>query len=107
MGTRAGTRDTLMMLRLRKKHACVILQDNASNRGMLKKTKDFITYGPVEQSTVDELKKNRKQVNEKPLVFSMAPPRGGYERKGIKKTHAQGGVLGFRKEMNTILKKMM
>lgn len=107
IGIRFDVRDTLMMLRLRRKHTCVILDDSVTHRGMLKKVKDFVAYGPVEQSTVDELKKARKQLNEKPLVFSMAPPRGGFERKGIKKSHAQGGVLAYRKEMDTLLKKMM
>lgn len=108
IGSRAGVRDTLSMLRLRKKHTCVLLEDNAHTRGMLQKTKDFITFGPVSDETIAALRKARKPVHDdKLVVFNLAPPVGGFERKGIKKSFVQGGVLGPRKELDSLLKKMM
>lgn len=99
-------KDTLFMLRLRKKHTCVILKATPSILGMLQKAKDYITYGPVSKETVDALKA-RKSLVEGQLVFAMAPPKGGFERGGIKKTFMQGGVLGKRDSMNELIKKMM
>ena len=109
IGTRQPVRDTLSMLRLRKKHACVIMKDSVHLQGMLKKTKDFITFGPITDATVAELKKARKPAHDEKgtLVFNLAPPVGGFERKGIKKTFVQGGALGKRKEMDKLVKKMM
>ena len=107
MGTRGDTRDTLFMLRLRKKHACVILDDNTINRGMLAKAKNYVAFGPIKQESIDALAKARKPVDTKKPVYHLAPPKGGFERGGIKKTFVQGGVLGFRKEMDTLIKKMM
>ena len=40
--------------------------------------------------------------------FRLTPPKGGYEKKGIKKQYSIGGALGYRKEaINILLKKMM
>lgn len=51
------------------------------------------------------------QFEEKYMIkpfFRMAPPIGGFERKGIKMPFARGGVLGNRDEkMSELLKKMM
>ena len=109
IGTRAPVRDTLMMLNLRKKHTCVIVKDTVHARGMLTKAKDFVAFGPVTKETVDALSKARKPIAKKKdtSVFALAPPKGGFERKGIKKSFTQGGALGARKEMDTLLKKMM
>ena len=107
IGSRKGVRDTLSMLRLRKKHTCVILDDSPNVQGMLHKSKDFIAFGPVSDETIAAVQKARKPVHDGKLtVFNLAPPIGGFERKGIKKTYVQGGALGPRKEMDTLLKKM-
>ncbi|MEM2954600.1 MAG: 50S ribosomal protein L30 [Candidatus Nanoarchaeia archaeon] len=40
--------------------------------------------------------------------FRLCPPRGGFERKGIKASFAQGGALGYRgKNINDLLKRMV
>ena len=40
--------------------------------------------------------------------FRLAPPRGGFERKGIKHSFSVGGALGYRKEkINELVKKML
>jgi len=42
------------------------------------------------------------------LFFKLSPPKGGFERGGVKKQFALGGVLGYRKEkINDLLKKMI
>lgn len=107
MGIRSDIRDALFMLRLRKKHTCVIITGSTINIGMLKKVKDYVAYGPVSQETVDALAKARKSFVKDRQVFALAPPRGGFERGGIKKPFTTGGVLGARKEMDTLIKKMI
>jgi large subunit ribosomal protein L30 len=107
IGSRSEVRDTLSMLRLRKKHTCVVMENNPHTQGMLQRSKDFITFGPVADETIVALQKARKPVHEGALtVFNLAPPIGGWERKGIKKSFTQGGALGPRKEMDTLIKKM-
>ena len=109
IGARQPVKDTLSMLRLRKKHACLVVKNTPHFSGMFNKVKDFVAYGPVAQATVDEIKKARTPAFDEKgsVVFNMAPPKGGFERKGIKKTFVQGGALGKRPQMNTLLKKMM
>ncbi len=41
-------------------------------------------------------------------VFRLKPPSKGYERKGIKKTFKEGGVLGYREnKIEILLRKMI
>ena len=108
IGTKPATRAALDSLRLRKKHACVILDDTPTNRGALEIAKDFIAYGPVSDATIEELKKARTPVHDAVFtVFNLAPPRGGFERKGIKTSYKNGGALALRSEMDSLIKKMM
>lgn len=97
-------RDTLQMLNLSVKNSVVILKNDKVTQGMLKKCKDYITYGPITKETIKELKEKRPTKNK---THNLHPPRGGFERKGIKKPTNKGGALGPRKEMDTIIKKML
>jgi hypothetical protein len=51
------------MLNLQKKNACVILEDNLVNRGMLKKCENYITYGEVTEETIKLLQEKRPTAN--------------------------------------------
>jgi ribosomal protein L30/L7E len=90
-----GIQKTIESLGLTKKNKAVVMEDNESNRGMLKKAKDYITYGQVEDDVADEVK---EQVN-------LSPPSGGF--KSTKKQYHQGGSLGKRNDMETLLEKML
>jgi len=106
IGIKVDIKDTLFSLNLRKKHACAIVEDNPVVRGMLAKSQDFTTFGTVSDEVLKELG-TKRQANEK-NVFFLAPPVGGFERKGIKKSFIVGGALGDRgNEINNLLKKMM
>jgi len=106
VGVRFDIKDTLFSLNLRKKHACVILDDTPVVRGMLSKVQDFVTFGTISDDVLKELNSKRSP-NDKNVYF-LAPPVGGFERKGIKKSFIVGGALGDRKEaINDLLKKMM
>ena len=103
---RPSTRKTLYLLRLRKKHVCVVLPDTPTARGMLTSCKDYVTWGELAPETLKELETKRKISYEK--LFHLASPRGGFERKGIKKTYSEGGVLGYRAEkINELVKRML
>ena len=111
VGIRHDIKNALFTLNLRKKHACSIINDNKSNRAVLQKCKDYITFGEISEETYAELVNKRGKKDKKGNLkkfFSLHPPRGGFERKGIKKPFNLGGVLGNRKEkINDIIKKML
>ena len=104
VGVRQDVEDTLTMLRLRKKHTAIIIDEakHPNVLGMLEKTKDIITYGPISAEVAKRLTEKMKDG-----VAHLAPPRGGFERKGIKKSYVQGGALGKRDTMDAIVEAML
>jgi large subunit ribosomal protein L30 len=108
-------KDTLQMLRLYKKNMCVLIQDTPAYRGMLTKVQSMITWGEVDDSTIKELKEKRGEKTKdkegkevaKPF-YRLSPPRGGFERKGIKLPFKVGGALGYRgPKINDLIKRML
>lgn len=62
-------KDTLKMLKLDKINSCVVVPDSPTYRGMLQKSKDFITYGDVDKETLVKLLKGRGRiVGDKPVT---------------------------------------
>lgn len=95
---------TLEYLRLTKKQTVVIVEDTPEIRGMLNKAAQYITWGEVDDETVQALAA-KKGIRP---VYHLPPPRGGYERKGIKMPYTKGGALGYRgKDVTALLKRMM
>lgn len=128
VGVRKDIKDTLAMLRLHRKMHCVVLQENDSIRGMLQKVKDYVAYGNIDDDTLRLLitKRGRKigderlsteevevtfnmfKKGEKPdikPIFRLTPPSGGF-KKSIKQ-HYPKGELGYRKEINELLRRMI
>ena len=106
-GVEKSIKDTLTMMNLHKKFNCVIIPKNKVNEGMAEKAKDFITYGEIDAETLTLLNEKRKKKGEQKF-YSLHPPRGGFERKGTKRTYVEGGVLGNRKnEINALIKRMI
>jgi len=102
-------RDTLQMLRLGHKHVCVIVPDNPTTRGMIRKVKDLVTWGEIDEQTLTLLQEKRGQHNtESRPWFRLQPPRKGFERKGIKVPFKLGGALGDRgKEIGSLIQRML
>jgi large subunit ribosomal protein L30 len=124
-------KDTMKMLNLHKKNCCVIYDNTPTMVGMLKKAKDYITWGEIDDSTIKQLFEKRGELYEGPekdrtgkldyaskyhnfagkkykKYFRLSPPRGGFERKGIKKAFSIGGALGNRgQKMKDLIKKMI
>ena len=52
---------TLDLLRLYNKNYCVVLPDTSQYIGMLRRVKDFITYGEIEEELFEDLISKRGQ----------------------------------------------
>lgn len=105
---------TLYTLRLRRKHACVVIDDTPGNRAAAMKCKDYIAYGEISDETHKLLIEKRGRKDSKgpdgklKKFFSLNPPRGGFERKGIKNPFNSGGALGYRgMKMNELIRRMI
>ena len=109
----------------------VFLENTPQNAGMIRKVKDFVTYGEAsdemlkevvskrgaeykvrEQDSKGKIKYSRKYITvdgkKYKKYFRLMPPAKGYGRNGIKKPFSRGGALGNRKEkINDLLKRMI
>ncbi len=124
-----GVKDNLTMLHLTRKNNCVVVEDSAVMRGMIKKSKDYITWGEISEETFSLLLekkgeefKSRLQDAKKKYSYSflevagkmykpyfrLNPPRKGFGRKGIKMPFKLGGALGNREDkMNDLVVRML
>ena len=55
-------KDTLNMLRLYKRNGCVVIPNTPYYIGMIIKTKDYITWGEIDEQTFLELVKQRGRI---------------------------------------------
>lgn len=100
-------KETLSRLRLRKKYSCVVLENpNEAQMGMIKKSRNFISYGEISEETHKKLLSARgekdKEGNLKPF-FRLHPPRGGANTK----LHYPKGILGENKKMDELILRML
>ncbi len=120
---------TLALLNLTRKNHCVVIINNPVNLGMVKKVKDYVTWGPVTEETFKELVDKRGKeytarltdsrnkysyraldINGKKYrpFFTLNPPKKGFGRKGIKVAFKVGGALGDRGDkINDLIKRMV
>jgi large subunit ribosomal protein L30 len=129
--TRKDIKDTLKMLRLNKKMHSVLLKETEVNKGMLKKVRNWITWGEIDDSILkllvkkrgrkpgnkrltneetnevfNKVKENEKIPNTIKPVFRLTPPSKGF-KKSVKQ-HYPKGELGYRgKEINNLVKRMI
>jgi large subunit ribosomal protein L30 len=108
---RKDIKDTIICLNLHRKNYCVITPKTNEYMGMINKAKDYLTWGEIDVDTYKELVEKRSE-NDKDgnmkRFFRLHPPRGGFERKGIKKSFVEGGALGYRaNKINDLIKKML
>lgn len=110
--------DDLRKLRLYKKNYCVIVSKTAAYAGMVRKAKDYVTWGEIDEKTYNALiekrgrdykddvsgKKGKIKSNKFIDVggkkikkfFRLNSPKKGYGRRGIKVPFSNGGALGYR-----------
>lgn len=122
--------DTLKMLRLYKNNYCAVFPNTQVYLGMLKKSKDYLTWGEIDDETFKLLvekrgeqfsgreadSKNKLKYNDFTVInnkkikkyFRLNSPRKGLGRKGIKHSFKDGGALGYRgAEINGLIKRML
>ncbi len=104
VGIRVDIKKALATLKLGRKHACTLHTDSVALRGQLRKAKDYVAYGTITAATRKTLEEKRGAGP----VWHLHPPRGGWERKGTKKSFQEGGALGNRGErMNELIARML
>ncbi len=133
----APVKDTLRMLRLTRQNHCVIVPETPAFRGMVKKVKDFVTWGEVTPEIVAKLLLKRGGLTDAAVKansrfksvwdFSQALAKGEAtvaDVKGlrpvlrlhpprggfvaIKRPFRDRGDLGYRgKDINTLLERMI
>ena len=96
---------TLENINLERKNQCVVYEDTDSIRGMLNQAKDYITFGEVSEETLELLEERKGSEIESGDVVSLTPPSRGY--KDTKKNVNQGGSLGERENLDSLLEKMV
>lgn len=104
VGSKQEVKDTLKMLNLNKKNHLVVVEETPVYRGMLHRVKDYTTYGPITEETIKILEPRKKEGKKS---YALNPPRGGFERKGIKQPYGMGGALGPRDNMHELVSKMV
>ena len=97
--------ETFNRLNLRKKYSCVVFKEPSKvELGMIKKLRNFIAYGEIDEETYKKLVEARAKKNCK--IFRLHPPRKGIDSKkhfGVNK-----GVLGNNgKEINKLIERML
>lgn len=106
-------KSTLSMLNLHNQHFCSVYSPTPSILGMLKKVKDYVTWGEIDSETFTLLidKRATKQGtkdNVQNKFYRLNCPLRGFGRKGIKKPFSTGGALGYRGEkINELIKRMI
>jgi len=131
IGLNKARKDTLNMLNLTRVNHCVVIREDPSYTGMLRKIENYVTWGEITKETLEKLvlKRGRvtgnkkiepekvkkitetilkeKSVKNTPLkpVFRLHPPKKGY--KSIKVLYPKGDA-GYRGEkINELLKRMI
>ncbi len=106
-GVKKQIKDTMDMLCLYKKNFCTIREATPSTMGMIKKIKDYVTYGEISDEVYTLLKtKNPKQAEKK--FFRLNAPKKGFGRKGVKVSFSKKGALGYRADkINDLIKRML
>jgi large subunit ribosomal protein L30 len=62
VNTRRDIKDTLKMLRLHHINHCVFVADTPENLGMIRKVKDYVAYGELDEGTIMTLLETRGKV---------------------------------------------
>ena len=111
VGINEDMEDTFHMLKLHRKNVCTVYELTPSIEGMLRKVKDFATWGEITDETLKEMESKRGEKGEDGKLkkfFRLSPPRKGFGRKGIKKAFSIGGGLGYRGEkMDDLIRRML
>lgn len=103
VGLRKDIVETFNRLKLRRKYSCIVFEKSTPEQlGMVKKVRDFVAYGDIDEKTYKKLMEKRKTKIKN--FFRLHPPRGGIKTK----LHFPKGVLGDHKEkINELIERML
>lgn len=122
-------KDTLKMLNLKSQNHCVVIPEIKEYLGMLRKAKDRITWGEINEKTLSKLLEKRGKISQEKLkemnmknfdeladaliknklklklIFRLNPPLHGF--KSTRLPYPKGD-LGYRKDkINELLERMI
>ena len=105
LGLRKEVKDTLYRLKLRRKLVCILIEETDEVKmGMVKKIKEFVTYGKIEDKFVKELETKRGKDKAKGF-YRLHPPIGGFKKST--KLPAPKGILGKNDNIDKLLRRML
>lgn len=129
VGISHDVKETLYRLRLRRKYSAVLIKPSPETLKLIKKVRNFVAYGDIDNETLKELIEKRaqpvdkgKKIDAKKIIlelekkslqslglkpfFRLHPPRKGIESKkhfGVGK-----GILGDnKKKINELVRRML
>lgn len=111
----SNTKETLFRMRIRRKYAAVIMEDNVENRKLITKVRNFVAFGTISPEMLKELteKRGQKIDRSKPLTpenmkpfFRLHPARGGIDAKKHFSVTSKA-VLGDHKDKIDLLVRRM
>lgn len=69
IGIKAQIKDAMMSLNLTRPNHCVVVPNRPDYVGQLRKTKDYVTFGPVDAATISDLiRKRGRLAGDKPVT---------------------------------------
>jgi large subunit ribosomal protein L30 len=84
VNVKPNIKKTMQLLRLTRANHCVLLEENAVNKGMLQIVKDYTTWGEINKETLTNLLSERgKLIGDKPLTeeyLKKATPYHSFEK---------------------------
>ena len=89
-GVKGDIEETMVLLGLKSVNTCVIIPENAVNKGMLDKAKDYVSWGEADDKILGKL--GVKDKNAKTMLH-FNPPSKGFRSL---KLHYPKGDLGYR-----------
>lgn len=100
IGVHPDVLETLKRLNMPKKHSAVLIQDTPSNKGMLNKVADYVTWGEVTEESLEALlmKRGRMAGDKKITDEALRKENLGTPKELAKRTMADGKVPDCIKE---------
>jgi large subunit ribosomal protein L30 len=79
VGVRKEIEDTFRILRLKSPNSCTLLPDNPSYKGMVKKVKDYSTFGKISYDMLLEMLKKRGRLEGNKRLDENTVKETGYD----------------------------
>lgn len=102
---RRNVSETLENMGLRRKNQCAVYEDSEAIKGMMRASKDFIAYGPINGETEERLAEANGGKLEHGDIVNLSPPSGGF--RDTRRNSGQGGSLGKRDDMDDLIGRMV